>query len=261
MKIATWNINSIRLRIESVISFIKKNNVDVLCLQETKTENEFFPLDKFINSGLIYSNINGQKSYNGVAIISKFPFLEKKNLKLCGSNDARHVSVKFKNNIFLHNFYVPAGGDIPDSKTNPKFKYKLDFINEMKKYFNKEKTKKRILVGDLNIAPGENDVWSHKQLLKVVSYTPVERKYLHNLVKEGDWVDLVRLNNSPNKKLFSWWSYRSKDWKVSNRGRRLDHIFSSSDIQKKIKNINICSDLRGIDKPSDHVPITAEVEL
>ena len=261
MKIATWNINSIRLRIDIVINFIKKNNIDVLCLQETKTENKLFPLDKFINNGFIYSNINGQKSYNGVAIISKIPFLEKKNLILCKRDDARHVSVKFKNNISLHNFYVPAGGDIPDPKTNPKFKYKLEFINEMRNYFHKEKTKKRILVGDLNIAPGESDVWSHKQLLNVVSYTPVERNHLHNLIREGDWVDLVRYNNLPNKKLFSWWSYRSKDWKVSNRGRRLDHIFSSSDLKHKIKKILIYKDLRDITKPSDHVPITAEVEL
>ncbi len=94
MKIATWNINSIRLRIDIVINFIKKNNIDVLCLQETKTENKLFPLDKFINNGFIYSNINGQKSYNGVAIISKIPFLEKKNLILCKRDDARHVSVK-----------------------------------------------------------------------------------------------------------------------------------------------------------------------
>ena len=261
MIIATWNINSIRLRIESVLDFVKKNNIDVLCLQETKTENKFFPLKKFIDNGLNHFNINGQKSYNGVAILSKLPFLEKKNIKFCGKSDARHVSVRFKNGILLHNFYVPAGGDVPDPATNPKFRHKLDFLNEMKNYFNKEKNKKSILVGDLNIAPSENDVWSHKQLLKVVSYTSVEREYLHKLIKEGDWVDVVRINNSPNQKLFSWWSYRSRNWKVSNRGRRLDHIFSSSDIKLKVKNINIYENLRDINKPSDHVPITAEVKV
>ncbi len=261
MIIATWNINSIRLRIESVLDFVKKNNIDVLCLQETKTENKFFPLEKFIDNGLNHFNINGQKSYNGVAILSKLPFLEKKNIKFCGKSDARHVSVRFQNGILLHNFYVPAGGDVPDPATNPKFRHKLDFLNEMKNYFNKEKNKKSILVGDLNIAPSENDVWSHKQLLKVVSYTSVEREYLHKLIKEGDWVDVVRINNSPNQKLFSWWSYRSRNWKLSNRGRRLDHIFSSSDMKLKIKNINIYENLRGINKPSDHVPITAEVKL
>ena len=104
MKIATWNINSVRLRIDSVINFLNKKNIDVICLQETKTENKSFPLDKFKKNGLIYSNINGQKSYNGVAILSKLPFLEKKNLIFCGKNDSRHVSVKFYNNIILHNF-------------------------------------------------------------------------------------------------------------------------------------------------------------
>ena len=129
MIIATWNINSIRLRIESVLDFVKKNNIDVLCLQETKTENKFFPLKKFIDNGLNHFNINGQKSYNGVAILSKLPFLEKKNIKFCGKNDARHVSVRFKNGILLHNFYVPAGGDVPDPTTNPKFRHKVFRLN------------------------------------------------------------------------------------------------------------------------------------
>ena len=142
MRIATWNINSIRLRIDTVVNFIKKNNVDVICLQETKTEDSAFPINEFSKSGLIHSNIRGQKSYNGVAILSRLPFIEKKNLKLCDNNDARHASVKFENKIILHNFYVPAGGDVPDTKTNPKFKYKLEFLSEMKKYFNKEKKKK-----------------------------------------------------------------------------------------------------------------------
>ena len=131
----------------------------------------------------------------------------------------------------------------------------------MKKHFNKEEKKKRILVGDINIAPGEFDVWSHKQLLKVVSYTPIERKYLSNLLEEGEWVDVVRFNSLPNAKLFSWWSYRNRNWELSNKGRRLDHIFSSSDIKLKFKNIKICKELRGISKPSDHVPIIADVKI
>jgi exodeoxyribonuclease-3 len=261
MKIATWNINSVRLRIDSIINFLNKKNIDVICLQETKTENKSFPLDKFEKNGLIYSNINGQKSYNGVAILSKLPFLEKKNLIFCGKNDSRHVSVKFYNNIILHNFYVPAGGDIPDPVANPKFKHKLDFLNEMTNYFQKEQCKKRILVGDLNIAPGEYDVWSHKQLLNVVSYTSIEREKLKDFLERGAWFDIVRLKNSPDKKLFSWWSYRSKDWKDSNRGRRLDHIFSSSDITKKVKKVEICKELRGIDKPSDHAPIIVDIKI
>ena len=261
MRIATWNINSIRLRIDNVIDFVKKNNIDVLCLQETKTENAFFPLNQFTKCGLVHSHLRGQKSYNGVAILSRFPFLEKNNLKLCKNNDARHVSVTFKNSICIHNFYVPAGGDIPDIKTNSKFKYKLEFLSEMKNYFKKEQKKKRILVGDINVAPGEYDVWSHKQLLKVVSYTPIEREYLKNLLVDGDWVDVVRYNNLPDTKLFSWWSYRSRNWETSNKGRRLDHIFSSNDMKKKIKNVKICKELRGISQPSDHVPILADIEL
>ena len=98
-----------------------------------------------------------------------------------------------------------------------------------KNVFSKNRIEKTIILGDLNIAPYEKDVWSHKQLLKVVSYTPIERKYLKNLLDDGNWVDVVRYNNLPDTKLFSWWSYRSKNWEISNKGRRLYHIFSSND--------------------------------
>ena len=124
-----------------------------------------------------------------------------------------------------------------------------------------KKKRKRILVGDINIAPGEYDVWSHKQLLKVVSYTPIERQYLNELLGDGNWVDIVRFNNLHNAKLYTWWSYRSKNWKLSNKGRRLDHIFTSIDMKLKVKNITICKELRGINKPSDHVPVIADIKV
>ena len=261
MRISTWNINSIRLRISSVIEFIKDFNIDVICLQETKTENKYFPIKPFIEIGFSHFNYIGQKSYNGVAILSKIPFLKKDILNFCGLNDARHVSVEFDNKIIIHNFYVPAGGDIPDTKKNPKFKHKIKFLQEMGLYFKKNKRKKMLLVGDLNVAPSEFDVWSHSQLLKVVSYTPIEREKLANLVRQGNWVDAVRYKHDYDEKLFSWWSYRSKDWIKSNRGRRLDHIFSTKDLLKKIKSIEICKKMRKMHKPSDHVPIIVELDL
>ncbi len=137
MRIATWNINSIRLRIANVIRFVQKYNVDVLCLQETKTEDKFFPIDELKEIGMDFCNFRGEKSYNGVAILSKIPVLDQSYLNWCELNDARHISVKLKNNIIIHNFYVPAGGDVPDVTINKKFDHKIRFVREMMEYFKK----------------------------------------------------------------------------------------------------------------------------
>ena len=256
MRLATWNVNSVRLRIQNIINFSINFNIDVLCLQETKTVNENFPIEDFKKSGYPYSCFVGQKSYNGVAILSKIPIIKKKKLKWCNNSDARHVCVKLENNVTLHNFYVPAGGDIPDIKKNFKFKYKLDFLKEMISYFYKDRTNKKILVGDLNIAPGEYDVWSHTKLLNVVSYTPIERELLSKLINNCKLIDIVRYKNIPDAKLYTWWSYRSRDWRKSDRGRRLDHIWTSKKKFIKTNHAKILIDYRRMTKPSDHVPIS-----
>ena len=260
MIIATWNINSVRLRHEMIINFTKKFEVDVLCLQETKTEDKDFPSESFKKAGYKDQHFIGQKSYNGVAIISKIPIINKFHHEWCGLKDARHVGVKLINKITIHNFYVPAGGDIPNVTTNLKFKHKLNFLKEMISYFEKDCTKNKILVGDLNIAPSKYDVWSHKQLINVVSYTETERQLLSKLLTKGNWIDVIRGQHKPDEKLYTWWSYRSKDWKKSNRGRRLDHILTSNDLVKKIKMIKILPEFRDTKKPSDHVPVIAKFE-
>ena len=132
---------------------------------------------------IIYPHIiaRGQKGYNGVAIISRVPIDGDWSRQFCSQIDARHLAVSICGGIIIENFYVPAGGDIPDIKSNPKFAHKLDFFDEMVIYFQKNFPKKTILVGDLNVAPREDDVWSHKQLLNVVSHTPVEVKKLNLL--------------------------------------------------------------------------------
>jgi len=261
MRIATWNINSVRLRIANVLRFIKEYYIDVLCLQETKTQDQFFPLEDFQKIGMQYISLRGEKSYNGVAIISKSPFLKETYSNFCGLKDTRHISVTFKNKVSLHNFYVPAGGDIPDTKINAKFDHKIRFINEMERFFKKSKNKKQVLVGDLNIAPYENDVWSHKQLLNVVSHTPIETSSLKNFVNSCNWIDIMRKIVPYDEKLYSWWSYRNRDWKKSNRGRRLDHIWVSKDLEFKVKKGLVCKEIRDWEKPSDHVPIIVEIDI
>ena len=261
MKLATWNINSVRLRLPQVLKFIKDKNIDTLCLQETKTQDDFFPSDEFKKIGMNYQYYRGEKSYNGVAIISKINFNSIGFIDWCKKGDARHVSVRFKNKIELHNFYVPAGGDEPDISINAKFHYKISFLNEMKDFFSKDTKTNKILVGDLNIAPLEHDVWSHKQLLNVVSHTPLETNILLDIINLGEWTDVMRELVSHNEKLYSWWSYRNRNWEVSNRGRRLDHVWVSKNLFSKVKSGAIYKDTRNWERPSDHVPIIIDINI
>ena len=261
MRIATWNINSVRLRLPQVIKFIKDQNIDLLCLQETKTQDEFFPSADFLKIGMKYQYFRGEKSYNGVAIISNTQLTDLNYIDFCKKGDSRHISVKFKKDIELHNFYVPAGGDEPDRTINPKFEHKISFLNEMKTNFLKDKKTNKILVGDLNIAPLEHDVWSHKQLLNVVSHTKIETDKLLKIVNTGEWVDVMRALVPHDEKLYSWWSYRNRNWETSNRGRRLDHVWVSKNLFSKVKSGVIYKDTRNWDRPSDHVPIIIDINI
>jgi len=259
MRIATWNINSIRLRIQLVIKFIQEHDIDVLCLQETKTEDQHFPAEAFGDAGWPHHAIRGEKSYNGVAIISRDPLTEIRHLDWAGKTDCRHISARLAGGVRVDNFYVPAGGDVADPDENPKFAHKLQFIDEMTRHFVAQSPQGQILVGDLNIAPLAEDVWSSKQLLKVVSHTPVETDALKKLMADGGWHDAVRGHFGADAKLYSWWSYRARDWATSDRGRRLDHIWVSHDLASAVQDVAICHSYRGAEKPSDHVPVVITV--
>jgi exodeoxyribonuclease-3 len=165
----------------------------------------------------------------------------------------------------LHNFYVPAGGDIPDRHANEKFGHKLDFLTEMAAMLAEGRTartrKPMILVGDLNVAPLEHDVWSHKQLLDVVSHTPIEVDHLSRVYGSQDWVDVSRRAKPEPEKLYTWWSYRAADWQASNRGRRLDHIWVTPNLEGALGRTWIAKAMRGWEKASDHVPVLTEIEV
>ncbi|MEN3793855.1 exodeoxyribonuclease III [Fulvimarina sp. MAC3] len=259
--LTTWNINSVRLRAEIVVQFLKMEQPDVLCLQETKCTNEQFPHSAFEGLGYDHVALHGQKGYHGVAVLSKLPFDDVVRQDFCEVGDARHLSVRLAvgdRKIRVHNLYVPAGGDVPDPEANPKFRHKLQFVEEMRKMRAEgEQGVSALLCGDLNIAPYEMDVWSHKQMLKIVSHTPVETEGLVTAMTEGGWTDLMRQHIPMEEKLFTWWSYRAKDWAASNRGRRLDHIWSSADIAGTLSDVSVLTDARGWERPSDHVPVTA----
>ena len=160
--------------------------------------------------------------------------------------------------VELHNFYVPAGGDIPDREANPKFGHKLDFVAEATRWFDARGAKRAVLVGDLNIAPLEHDVWSHKQLLDVVSHTPIEVEGLIGWQKAAGWHDALRHFVPADQKLYTWWSYRARDWRAADRGRRLDHIWVSDDLAGKLNRHQVLKDARDWPQASDHVPVLVE---
>ncbi len=257
-KIISWNINSVRLRLPLLQKFVVKNQPDVICLQETKVVDELFPVDEIKNLGFDYIEFSGEKSYNGVAILSKIPFSNPQKIDILGYSHKRHLSFDLEiagQKIALHNFYVPAGGDIPDVNLNDKFDHKLKFVDWMGDFFKSQKNQKIIMVGDMNIAPLEHDVWSHKQLLNVVSHTPIEVEKMNNLQKSLDWVDSHRLFVDESQKLYSWWSYRARNALESDRGRRLDHIWTTPNLKNNICSTNIYKEFRAEERPSDHVPI------
>jgi len=269
LKITTWNINSVRLRINLVARFLRTAQPDVLCLQETKCPDDKFPFKRFEKLGYEHIALNGQKGLHGVAVVSRLPFERFSIETFCDKNDCRHVAATFadraglRDPITVHNFYVPAGGDEPDPEINPKFAHKLSFLDEMRgRAAIKPGTSDRaILLGDLNVAPLEHDVWSHKQMLRVVSHTPIECEKLNTARRAGNWVDSMRVLTPEPTKLYTWWSYRSSDWKTADKGRRLDHIWSSSALADRVSTVAIARDYRGASRPSDHVPVTATIEF
>ncbi|MEM9797213.1 MAG: exodeoxyribonuclease III [Pseudomonadota bacterium] len=258
--LATWNINSVRLREALVTRLMEEEAPDVLCLQECKSPVEKIPTEAFEKLGYKWRVARGQKGYNGVAILSKLPMEEAGSEDHANLEHARHIAGRLENGVTIHNFYVPAGGDIPDRTQNVKFGQKLDYLTSMRDGFHAEKPGKSILVGDLNIAPREDDVWSHKQLLKVVSHTPIEVEHLAQTQDAGDWIDITR-KDIPEGQLYSWWSYRSPDWDKADKGRRLDHIWATPDIASAGHSSRVLRHVRGWDKPSDHAPVFATFDL
>ena len=260
MRIVTWNINSVRLRADLIERIAQWLHPDVICLQETKSPDEFFPRDAFARSGYVHLALAGQKAYNGVAIASRLPLKAVRKSDFVGRSDCRHIQATVEG-VEIHNFYVPAGGDIPDPDENVKFAHKLAFLDEMAQWVRLAARTKRplALVGDLNVAPLPSDVWSHKQLLNVVSHTPIEVEKLGAVQAAGDWVDAVRHFVPPEEKLYSWWSYRANDWEASDRGRRLDHIWVTPKLAPSLSEAVILREARGWELASDHVPVMVEI--
>ncbi|MFN4090706.1 MAG: exodeoxyribonuclease III [Alphaproteobacteria bacterium] len=263
MRIATWNINSVRIRLDPIARLTEARRPDVLCLQEIKVEDHGFPAEALRALGYVHQVVSGMKAYHGVAILSRLPLANAGTLHWCEQTDCRHVFAELTDGTVIHNFYVPAGGDIPDPDLNPKFAHKLRFMDELAAWMAGAHAPdaRRVLVGDLNVAPLETDVWSHRQLLKVVSHTPVEVERFARMQAAGEWVDAVRRFIPPDEKLYTWWSYRARDWSASDRGRRLDHVWVTPALADALRGAEVIRAARGWPQASDHVPVLCDLDL
>jgi len=258
LRITTWNVNSVRLRLASLERLVRAVDPDVLCLQETKVRNDLFPLADLEALGLRHHVLHGQPGYHGVAVFAKLPFDDAQTVAWCGRDDCRHVRLRLPGGIDLHNLYVPAGGQIPDPEVNPKFAHKLQFLAALVDWFRTgfDPDRRAVLLGDLNIAPLASDVWNHKALLRVVTHTPIEIAALAALQRAHRWIDAVRRFIPPSERLFTWWSYRAADWQAADRGRRLDHVWVTPNLAGCLIGAEVLRAARSWPQPSDHVPVT-----
>ena len=257
MIISSWNVNSVRARIENINNYIKKFSPDVLMMQEIKTENQNFPYDNF--SSLDYeSHVFGQKSYNGVAIISKHK-LENVRIDLIKDKlkQSRIISaeIKYKNkNIQLINLYTPNGNPVDTQK----YFYKKEWLETLIKNLKtlSKKNENIILGGDFNIIPSAEDVYNVKNFEDDALYRLEIRKKLREMINLGFHDAFRHINN--DKEGYTFWDYMRGAWQKNN-GMRIDHFLVSSSLLNNIKNVKINKDPRGKEKPSDHTPI--EIEL
>jgi exodeoxyribonuclease-3 len=267
LSVATWNINSVRLRTGLVQKYLKQTAPDILCLQEIKCGDEQFPAKDFAKLGYEHQAVYGFKGYHGVAILSKLPFRSTQRFDIAKQAEGRciiaHLAGKKFDDIAVASVYLPAGGDIPDPKMNSKFKSKLDFLDDLSEWGRRftKRFPRAVVVGDLNVAPLENDVWSHKQMLNIVSHTPIEVEKFETARKAGKFYDVMRAFVPDKEKLYTWWSYRAADWRKSDRGRRLDHIWAAPGLDKAWAEMDITKVARSWERPSDHVPVRAVFKI
>ena len=263
LRVATWNINSVRLRADQVARFVVESGTDVLCLQEIKCLEDQFPVRAFEAMGMPHLRIAGQKGWHGVAIASRLPITDSPKLDVCRQGHARCVSATVSG-VEIQNFYIPAGGDVPDRALNPKFDHKMDYYERLTaEMARRDRRAPLLLAGDFNIAPGEFDVWNHRYMSKIVSHTPLEVETLNRLQDVGGFADVVRDAHPGPQKLASWWSYRAQDFRKSARGLRLDHLWTSPGLTPAVAagTARIHDTVREWTQPSDHAPVTVDLDV
>ena len=256
MKIATWNVNSIRVRLQTVLDWMDKEQPDVLCLQEIKVTNELFPADSFEASGYQIA-VSGQKTYNGVAIVSKYEIreLQTEFPEYEAEGQKRFIAATI-GQVRVVNVYVP-NGSAPDS---PKFIYKLEFISQLRNYLEQlhQPEEYLILVGDFNIAPEARDVYDAEEMEGEIGFHPKERAALRAL-KDWGFEDVFRRHHEKGG-LYSWWDYRAGAFR-RDMGLRIDHIWATTPLAALSVESGMDREQRSLPKPSDHIPVWARFDL
>ncbi len=256
MKIATWNVNSIAIRLEQVLTWLKTHDIDVLCLQETKCVDEKFPLEAIRNEGY-NAAFMGQKSYNGVAILSKHSITDVQYNFPDDEMDApKRLIAATVNNTRIVNTYIPNGTEL----WTDKFTFKLDWLQKLRKFFDATcpKDSDVLLCGDFNVAPDETDVWNVKAWEGKLHFSKPERAAMHH-VKQWGFTDVFRQINGDLQE-FSWWNYREGAFQ-KNQGLRIDHIWTSASLAEKCVGCRIDKEPRTWERPSDHTPVVAEFKI
>jgi exodeoxyribonuclease III len=261
LRIVTWNVNSVRQRLDQLERFCNAYRPDVVCLQEIKVTSDDFPAAQIAAFGYPHMEVHGQKGYNGVAILSRHELAAPRRQVWCERDDCRHLAVSI-GGIELHNFYVPAGGNVPDPEQNPKFAHKLQFLAEMAAWAEGDGLVDRqaVIVGDLNVAPLENDVWNHKRLTRSVGHTPVEAAHMARLWAAGRLTDVPRHFVPEPEPLYTWWGYRFPQSYAKDYGWRLDHVLVTPPLLERLRGLEIVRETRTWERPSDHVPVVLDLE-
>jgi len=262
LRVATWNVNSIRRRLDHLARFAAEQSPDLVCLQETKVDDARFPRDAITAMGFAHILAHGQKGYNGVAIVSRHPFEATGTKAWCGRDDRRHVFARLGCGLEVHNLYVPSGGPEPDPATNEKFDHKLRFLKAMARWARRERLAERpaLVVGDLNVAPLPSDVWNHKRLLRSVGHTPIESELLDKARRAGGFIDVPRRFVPPESPLYTWWGYRFPQSLAKDYGWRLDHAWASPALAPRVTAMTVVKATRAWDRPADHVPVMVDLD-
>lgn len=254
MKIATWNINGINSRLQHVLDWSAKNQPDVLCLQELKCVDSRFPHQKLRTAGFPHIEFHGEKAYNGVAILARHPISDvQKNFPDDDPDAPRRLIAGNINGIRIVNVYAPHGTAVGSDK----MAFKLDWFKRLRKYFDKNfsPADRLLLLGDLNVAPHEMDVWKPSAWKDKTHFSKAEREALHDLKRWG-FVDVFRQLNDDVRE-FTWWSNFHHDFE-KDRGLRIDLIWTSPTLAERCMDCWIDKEPRALERPSDHAPVVAE---
>ena len=255
MKLATWNVNSLKVRLPQVLRWLHDNPVDVLCLQETKLTDDRFPVMEIKAAGY-HAAFTGQRTYNGVAILSRKPLSDVIKNNPFFPDEQQRLIAGTCDNVRIVCAYVPNGQAVGSDK----YRYKLDWMNAWRQWLSQEKTVHpyMVLTGDYNIAPDDRDVHDPQVWKDGILVSVPERAAFHALLDTG-FVDAFRLFEQPEH-TFSWWDYRQLAF-VRNRGLRIDHILLSGSLASKCRSCTIDKTPRTWKQPSDHTPVIAELDI